>query len=376
MNLLAVAVADYVAFVLLIAMMYSSHIRRSTKRVEFQIFSIITTLTAIACVVDFVVFYLEGHPGFFRRCIHKLGNTYCFITNPVFSIGWCIYTELTLYKSKSRIRKRYKYVAIPGTILIIIALINLFVPLIFYIDEGNVYHRLPFGYVFYIVEFGYLIYSYVIYKQYEHRYGRVRFFPLGLMMGPIMLGCILQIIFYGISLMWVSLAVGLTAIYMSLQNEFCYLDTLTGLYNRAYLDYILESYTKDSDAKVGGIMIDVDFFKKINDTYGHSVGDDALIDTARVITLSKPDKGIAIRFAGDEFILIMKGCTDESMRRVINNIREEIALFNDTEGRQYKLSLSLGYALFDPKNDDVDSFFRHMDDNMYEEKVKKHSERN
>ncbi|SCY47075.1 GGDEF domain-containing protein [Butyrivibrio sp. INlla14] len=375
MNLVAVAVTDYIGVVILIAMLYSSHIRRSEGRFEYKIFSLIAGLSAFACAIDFMTFYLDGMPGELSRILAIAGNTYCFVTNPLFSIGWCMYTELKLFKSTARIKRRYRFIAIPGLILILISMMNLFVPVVFYLDEMNVYHRLPLSYAYFIVEFGYLIFSYMIFKKYENRYGKVRFFPIGLMMGPVVAGCILQLVFYGISLIWVSLAVGLTAIYMSLQNEFSYLDKLTGLYNRAFLDYILDSYSKDQGARMGGIMIDVDRFKKINDTFGHSVGDEALIDTARVITLSKPDKAVAVRFAGDEFILILKGTSEEALKRVVKNIRDELELFNETEGRQYQLSLSIGYTLFDPEKDNVDSFFRHMDDNMYEEKIRKHSER-
>ncbi len=373
MNLVAVAVADYIGVVILIAMLYSSHIRRSEGRFEYKIFSLIAGLSAFACAIDFLSFYVDGKPGQLSRIIGYASNTYCFMTNPLFSIGWCMYTELKLFKSTVRIKRRYKFIAVPGLILLLISLMNLFVPVVFYIDEMNVYHRLPLSYGYFIVEFGYLIYSFVLLKRYENRYGKVRFFPIGLMMGPVIAGCIIQLVFYGISLIWVSLAVGLTAIYMSLQNEFSYLDTLTGLYNRAFLDYVLEQYSRDMGARMGGIMIDVDRFKKINDTFGHSVGDEALIDTARVITLSKPDKAVAVRFAGDEFILILKGTSEEALKRVVKNIRDELDLFNETEGRQYQLSLSIGYTLFDPEKDNVDSFFRHMDDNMYLEKVKHHS---
>lgn len=373
MNIVAVAVADYTGVVILIAMLYSSHIRRSEGRFEYKIFSLIATLSAIACIIDFFTFFVDGKPGKVMRALGYFGNMYCFLTNPLFSIGWCMYTELKLYRSTARIRRRYKFIAIPGIIMMLIAIMNLFVDLVFYLDENNVYHRLPFSYVFYIVQFGYLFYSFVIFKSYEARHGKVRFFPIGLMMGPIIAGCLLQIVFYGISLIWVSLAVGITAIYMSLQNESSYLDTLTGLYNRAFLDYILDQYSKDEDSRMGGIMIDVDHFKKINDTFGHSVGDEALIDTARVITFSKPDKAVAVRFAGDEFIIILKGTSNEGLKRVVKNIRDELDLFNESEGRQYKLSFSIGYTLFDPEKDNVDSFFKHMDDNMYQEKVKHHS---
>ena len=203
----------------------------------------------------------------------------------------------------------------------------------------------------------------------------MKFFPLYLMVTPVVLGCALQMVFYGVSLIWVSLAVGLTSIYMSLQNEFSYIDILTNLYNRAYLDYKMEAMLKEKNPKVGAIMIDVDYFKSINDTYGHSTGDEALIDVARVIIFSKPDKAIATRFAGDEFILLVNNTSDDEMKKIVDNIRDELKMFNETENRPYKLSLSLGYTLFNLDKDTTDTFLKRMDDNMYVEKAQKHSAR-
>ncbi|MBQ3798455.1 MAG: GGDEF domain-containing protein [Butyrivibrio sp.] len=375
MNLLAIAVADYVGLVLIIAMLVSSRIRRSAPRDEFKIFSIIAILSAVACVVDFLVFYSDGKAGFLMRLINHAGNTYCFIANPVFAVAWCIYTDLKLYSSRARIKRIYKYAALPGAILVVITVLNLFIPLIYVIDSNNVYHRLPLSYAFYLVEAFYMLYSVIILKRYESRYDKVSFFPIFLMLGPIILGSILQIVFYGVSLIWVSCAVGITSIYMAMQNEFSYQDTLTGQYNRAYLDYVLEKYSKNADSKLGGIMVDVDYFKVINDTFGHHVGDEALIDVARVILFSKPDTSILIRFAGDEFIVLMKDASDEELRKIVENIRNELKVFNENECRQYELSLSIGYTLYDYDKDNIDSFFRKMDNNMYEEKKLKHAER-
>ena len=96
---------------------------------------------------------------------------------------------------------------------------------------------------------------------------------------------------------------------------------------------------------------------------------------ARVIRLGKSDNAIAIRFAGDEFIILAAKSTEDSIKKMIRNIRDEVDLFNENEDRQYKLSLSIGYTIYDYDKDDIDSFFKHMDDNMYEEKAKKHSDR-
>ena len=120
-------------------------------------------------------------------------------------------------------------------------------------------------------------------------------------------------------------------------------------------------------------MIDVDYFKQINDTYGHSYGDEALIDVARIITFGKPDKAVALRFAGDEFIILIKGVSEKQLQSIITSIRDELKLFNETEERRYKLSLSLGGSVYEPAHDSIDNFLKRMDDAMYEEKKEKHS---
>ena len=375
MNIVTILVADYVGFMLLVALLISSRIRRSQGNLELKVYSAITILTMIACIVDFFSFFSDGRSGLGWKIVNLLGNTYCFVVNPIFISAWCLYEDLKLYKSIARVKRIYRYAFIPAIILVIIALGNMFFPMIFYIDDMNVYHRLPLSYAFYVVDLCYLIHSGAVLKKYEKQYGKISFFPLYLMAVPIVLGCALQMMFYGVSLIWVSLAVGLTSIYMSLQNEFSYLDKLTSLYNRAYLDYKMESMLKEKNPKVGAIMIDVDFFKTINDTFGHSTGDEALVDVARVIIFSKPDKAIATRFAGDEFILLVNNTYDDEMRKIIESIRGELKYFNETENRPYKLSLSLGYTLFDPEKDTTDTFFKRMDDNMYVEKAQKHSTR-
>ncbi len=375
MNITSVATSDLTGFILIAAMLYSSRIRRSdTGHEEFRIFSAMAIMAMIACIVDLLTFYSDGKSGTLMHIIAVVGNTYCFVANPLFISSWCLYEDLKLYHSMKRVQKIYTYAFIPAILLAIVAVVNNFLPIIYTIDENNVYHRLPFSYAFYIVDACYVLFSIFILRKYEERYGKVRFFPLHLMVGPVVLGCVLQALFYGVSLIWVSIAIGLTAVYMSEQNEFSYLDKLTGLYNRAYLDYLLESVGKQS-GRLGGIMIDVDYFKKINDTFGHSVGDEALIDVARVIIFSKTDKAIATRFAGDEFIIIVKNTSDKELNNIIKNIHDEVELFNETENRHYKLSLSVGYSIYDPENETLDDFLKHMDDNMYEEKEKNHNQR-
>ncbi|SDB49303.1 GGDEF domain-containing protein [Butyrivibrio sp. INlla16] len=370
MNIVAIAVTDYIGIILLIALLISSRFRRVEDQLDLKIFSNIAILTLISCFVDFVAFYSDGKPGMAWRIICLLANSFCFIANPIFVFCWCLYVDYKLYHSLERYKKIYIYASIPAVLMLLIVIINLFLPIIFYMDSNNYYIRMPLSYFYYLVDTGYILFSIIVLSKYQKKYGKVRFFPIYLMVGPIALGCALQLLFYGVSLIWVSLAIGITAIYMSIQNEFSYLDALTGLYNRAYLFYKAETFNRYSN--IGGIMIDVDYFKSINDTYGHSAGDKALIDVAKILIRSKPEDSLLIRYAGDEFMLIVYETTPERLNKIMASINEQITTYQKKHSRPYTLSLSLGSSMYDQENETLDSFFKKMDNAMYEAKEKNH----
>ncbi|MBQ7424787.1 MAG: hypothetical protein IJV21_00810 [Lachnospiraceae bacterium] len=177
MNLLAVATSDYIGVILLIAMLISSRIRRSdNEHAEFRVFTIITIMTMIACLVDFLVFYSDGKTNPIFKIINRLGNTYCFMANPVFIASWCLYEDLKLYHSFTRVRRIYRYAFIPAVFMVVIALVNNVFPIIYTIDDNNVYSRLPFSYVYYIVDLGYIFFSIYILSSTSSAMARSAFF--------------------------------------------------------------------------------------------------------------------------------------------------------------------------------------------------------
>ena len=153
---------------------------------------------------------------------------------------------------------------------------------------------------------------------------------------------------------------------MSMQNELAYKDSLTGLHNRQYLDRILNTWNGRS-----GIMIDMDYFKEINDSFGHSAGDRALKDTADLLVAASPEDSILIRFAGDEFILLLSTGQEILIEKVEENIRKAADEFNRTADRPYQISLSMGHAFYEQK--DEDSFLEAIDSAMYKDKQARHA---
>ena len=101
-------------------------------------------------------------------------------------------------------------------------------------------------------------------------------------------------------------------------------DHLTGLYNRRYLKYLQNEFKK-YDTLFSIIMIDIDHFKNINDTYGHDIGDTVLIDFANILIKLVRDDDAVVRYGGEEFVIVMKEIQKEVLLRKAESIKYKIA---------------------------------------------------
>ena len=133
-------------------------------------------------------------------------------------------------------------------------------------------------------------------------------------------------------------------------------DTLTGLYNRKYLDEYIEkaqSQAKRNGIAYGILMIDIDFFKMVNDTYGHDVGDKAIKVLSAVLRQSIRESDTAFRFGGEEFLVLLYECEEEMVANIAEKIRlafEKSAIQSNNGSAFYK-TLSVGASIF-PKDSD------------------------
>lgn len=136
-------------------------------------------------------------------------------------------------------------------------------------------------------------------------------------------------------------------------------DPMTGLYNRRFLETYTETLvasTKRRSSKLGILMCDMDFFKEVNDNYGHETGDTVLIKTAEVLQECVRASDIVIRYGGEEFLVLL---ADVQNRNDIAELAERIRLTMENtvikipEGSLQK-TLSIGFSLFP---DDTDGFW-------------------
>ena len=145
-------------------------------------------------------------------------------------------------------------------------------------------------------------------------------------------------------------------------------DKLTGAFNREYFEshknLIINEYTKENHLLIFSIL-DIDFFKKVNDTYGHDIGDKVLKQFVQIIQNSSRNDDLVIRWGGEEFILLLKINSIDNAKKVLENIRKTIAQtsFEKVE----HITCSIGATVY-KENETIEDSFKRADKALYEAK--------
>ena len=146
-------------------------------------------------------------------------------------------------------------------------------------------------------------------------------------------------------------------------------DPLTGLLNRRQMDVALAKWIKDSNLEIGVMLIDLDHFKAINDTFGHQDGDDLLVLVAQKLgNLSLPDD-LVVRLGGDEFAIIARGENCERhLHKIASSAINDFKKPTSLGERIIQVSTSIGIATSASAGWDVQRLMRHADLALYEAK--------
>src|SRR6185369_17937046 len=133
---------------------------------------------------------------------------------------------------------------------------------------------------------------------------------------------------------------------------FAFTDYLTGLKTRGYFEQQLELELKRCERKkapLSLLMIDIDFFKPLNDRYGHHVGDQVLRDVSSLLTKDMREVDTVARYGGEEFVIILPETPATSAIRVAQRIRrsvEQAKFFAGSAADVERLTISLGIATY------------------------------
>jgi diguanylate cyclase (GGDEF)-like protein/putative nucleotidyltransferase with HDIG domain len=153
-------------------------------------------------------------------------------------------------------------------------------------------------------------------------------------------------------------------------------DPLTGLPNTRFMFMHLTRELARAErlkAEVALLVMDLDNFKEINDNHGHHVGDRALREVATVLRSGIRPYDICVRYAGDEFIVVLSGCgADEAERKRVELQRTvDDVLFEARPGRRLPLAISVGAAIYPQDGDSYESLLATADSRMYRDKQRR-----
>jgi diguanylate cyclase (GGDEF)-like protein len=329
---------------------------------------------------DLVQWAIEGNPGSTTHAFMYLDVSLYYISQILSVIAWGDYVY---YRVSNKIRNRkigYILDLTPFVIILLLVFINLFTGCVFTVGPDNRYERGPLSNPIAFLVMGYLLCTriWVLYKRMNEKLASARreyLLLAGFVIAPF-IGAIIQIQFYGISLIWPLCSISMLLLYINRSRDEISIDALTGLNNRGSLDkFMLERIHDESDERLTLLLMDVDKFKLINDNLGHDMGDVALREVSEIIrqTFSSGNNFIS-RYGGDEFVVIIPQVDDPRMiDGFMNDLRNNVDAFNKSQTFPMPLSISCGMAFY-PKDGihSPEDLLKAADAQMYEEKEKHH----
>jgi len=141
-------------------------------------------------------------------------------------------------------------------------------------------------------------------------------------------------------------------------------DSLTGCGNRRYMEIMLEKIFAESKRygrHLSAIMLDIDYFKKYNDTYGHIAGDNLLIRLAAIVSQEIRDTDLVIRYGGEEFLILLPETELQSALEVAERIRKDVEAKGD-------ITVSLGVSTYVKEMQNKEALISSADEALYQAK--------
>ncbi len=367
-----------IGILMLLSLLFNFQRKIAGRTPEYIVFFVMLLLNLFRCILEPLAFLAESSifPG--SRALSLFLHTLRYMGNTIFAGLWFLYAQLRI-----NIRQKLSHTVwilsyVPAAVLLFGYILNLFIPLFFQIAPDNSYIRLPWFPVAIIVSYLYWICGTIMAYGYAKRLHHRVFFQVVTFLAPVCIGGMVQYFHFQVSLLCVGTAIGLNAVYVGIMDESSAIDPLSGVYSRHYLNEQLSVFSTyglfGSDCMTAGILLDIDDFKQINDRYGHLTGDDAIHSMGQILQRTVGKNGMVFRYAGDEFVILLKIKHHDDIAAAIRRIHEETDTFHAVIQKPYTLRYSIGQTVY-VFGEPVMDFMKRMDDDMYRNKKEKQRQR-
>ncbi|TFD97125.1 GGDEF domain-containing protein [Jeotgalibacillus salarius] len=351
------------AFAVLAILYTIVKMRSKIETFSKKLLKIIMVTSAIAMILEPLTWIFDGMLFTGAYFLEYSTNFLLFLVGPVLGGFMLSYVDYHIFKDPKRVYKKgfYQHLSV-FTFLILV--INMFYPLYFQVNSStNSYSSGDFKDVHYIVLASLYIYMnyFLIKNRKETRPYVVNIF-IGFFLLPIV-GMVIQMFDSKLYFSWTASVLGILVAYIFLESTTAEEDFLTKLYNRHSFE-IYQKHLIEAGKPFGIMLIDLNFFKEINDHYGHRRGDQVLIGFAEVLKKGFDQKGLIARLGGDEFIIIYEG-DQVNPDQIADKIGHLLKKHEDPIIRE--MSFSYGCEFYS-QNMSVDQMYTTADEKMYQDK--------
>ncbi|OPJ59645.1 GGDEF domain-containing protein [Clostridium oryzae] len=373
MNLVLRIDNNVVAIIVSIIFLINISNNLDRKETKNKAFSTIFILNTIELTVETLTCIINRQPYLWLIPITTLLHIVLYILAPIVTYNWYMFTGLWINSNTNAKRKKNLLLLLPIIVNTFLVLLSPFFKLEFYINQHNIYARGPLFFIPAAISYLYLFCGFINIYTNRKKLRKIEFKPMFLFGVFPSLASLVQLLFYGPLLMWSSITFSLIILYLFLQQQMMHVDYLTGAWTREKLYHYLCSRIEQKKQKVFSLVfIDINDFKKINDAFGHGEGDIALVNLVHIMKSQLRQEDIIIRYGGDEFILILNVETEHEAEAIIRRISKAVKENNSSSKKEYELSFSYGYELYNfDKPMTPEEYINHVDRLMYLNKSNK-----
>ena len=314
------------------------------------------------------------HILYFQTDLVRMTNTQNLFLNEMsflfFSLctfSWFNYIQTML--EIHYIKKTQTLIAlIPLIVSVVLLLVNTLNGCLIYIDHNGNFQEGSFYLLYVLINDLYFLvgaYQAYVYSYRAKNYQQKKSYQiLGIYMAVMVIVGALQDIFRSIPIFCVGTSLSILIVYISLEEQMISIDPLTQLNNRNRMEQHLFECMRNADANMYLLVLDVDKFKQINDTYGHAQGDLALKSIANCLKEACIEKSDFIaRYGGDEFVIVYKGNDVEGLCQRIHTYIQQLSF-------PFDLDVSIGCAPYQSGLRKWNDWFIVADKQLYQEKKK------
>jgi diguanylate cyclase (GGDEF)-like protein len=372
MALLSYALNSVLGSGLIFILIFADYVSKyNTDFFQRTIFLNVLVSSFIALTADGFYFALNGYPGRGIYYFLYADLTVYYIFQTVSFYYAFILIDYLAFKNRERSKLITRVIWVFFIIHGLILALNLPLGFYFYISEDNVFYhggffaiRLGLSYFPMVLVLADLISASKNLKKAQVYLAALFILSTGT-------GSIIDLAINTGSLIWPCFSSSLLYVYFFILKTDSKIDSLTGIGNRysfnEFIDNLARQNTKQAYAVV---MIDIDHFKRINDTLGHLEGDNALRDLAAIIKGCIRHSDFAARYGGDEFVLAARA--ESNIEKIMERLLQAISFQNEKNIRPYKIEISYGYDIFAANShQSIEKFLAHIDSLMYQHKAER-----